>query len=256
MIEVFLEPALKDNYIAIVRETVSGRILIVDPTQAMPAMNFLSAHNWRPDLILNTHHHWDHVSGNDELIGAYNCFVYAPNVDAKKIHGVNRVLEDGERFQFGDEFVQAIHIPGHTLGHTAYYFEKSKVVFAGDTLFSLGCGRLFEGTAEQMWRSLRRLMQLPDETKVYCGHEYTLSNAKFALTIEPDNFELRRRETQAKALREKGLPTLPTTIGLEKATNPFLRFAHPNVRKTLGMENDRDVDVFARLRAMKDTFNA
>lgn len=241
MIEVFLESALKDNYIAIVREPKSGSVAVIDPTVAEPVLNFLAAKNWSLNLILNTHHHWDHVGGNDQLTSQYHCPVYASEIDGQKIHGITKFVKDGERFQFGEEMIRAIHIPGHTLGHTAFYFETSKVVFAGDTLFSLGCGRLFEGTASQMWSSLQKLMLLPDETKLYCGHEYTLSNAKFALAIDPENFELRRREQQARALRDQGLPTLPSTIGLEKASNPFLRAG--------------SAEKFAALRLRKDTFS-
>jgi hydroxyacylglutathione hydrolase len=241
MVEVFLEPALKDNYIAFVREPKSGSVLVVDPSEAQPALNFLQANNWRADLILNTHHHWDHVGGNDALNSQYGCPIYASPIDAEKIHGVTKLIKDGEKIAFGNEVIRAISIPGHTLGHTAFYFENSHVVFAGDTLFSLGCGRLFEGTHEQMWTSLQKLASLPDDTKLYCGHEYTLANAKFALLIEPENFELRRREQQARLLRDQSLPTLPSTIGLEKATNPFLRAGN--------------LERFIDLRRRKDTFS-
>jgi hydroxyacylglutathione hydrolase len=240
MVDVFLEAALKDNYIAIVRDRATGKVLVVDPSEADPAREFLNAKNWPLDLILNTHHHWDHVSGNDDLTGQFKCPIYASEIDGQKIHGVTKFVADGEKFQFGEETIRAIHIPGHTLGHTAFYFENSRVLFSGDTLFTLGCGRLFEGTAEQMWASLQKLMELPDDTKIYCGHEYTLSNAKFALVVDPENFELRRREQQAKILREQNLPTLPSTMALEKATNPFLRVKNANA--------------FAELRLRKDSF--
>ncbi|MCM2280969.1 MAG: hydroxyacylglutathione hydrolase [Bdellovibrionaceae bacterium] len=255
-IEVHLLPALKDNYIAVVLEPVSGFVLVVDPGEAGVAPKFLQTRDWQPSLILNTHHHWDHVGGNRELQSMYHAPLIASVRDGEKIDGVDRFVTDEERWAFGNETIRAISIPGHTLGHTAYYFENSQVVFTGDTLFGMGCGRLFEGTPEQMWNSLKRLMSLPDEAQVYCGHKYTLANGRFAAHIEPDNPAIQQRNEFVKQRREAGLPSLPSTIGLEKQTNPFLRSGLADMRWRLHLsEETPDHAVFARLRTLKDEFH-
>ncbi len=253
-VEVHLIPALKDNYIAIVRDEATRSTLVVDPSESQPVLSYLRERKWHVDFILNTHHHWDHVGGNHDLKKAFGCPVIASEIDGKKIVDLSRTIGDDETIEFGSESVRALYIPGHTLGHTAFFFEKSGVVFTGDTLFSLGCGRLFEGTAAQMWSSLQRLAQLPNETRVYCGHEYTLANSRFALHMEPENLALLNRRTEAEALQRAGRPTLPTTIGLEKQTNPFLRADEISIRKRLQMPNAPTVEVFAQLRTLKDTF--
>ncbi len=252
-VEVHLLPANKDNYVGVVREPGSGLVLVVDPGEKGVAPEFLAARGWRPSLILNTHHHWDHVNGNDELRSGFQAQLIASAIDGAKIANVDRVLSDGERLAFGAETIRAIAVPGHTLGHTAFHFENSGLVFTGDTLFGMGCGRLFEGTPEQMWGSLRRLMGLPDETRVYCGHEYTLANARFAARIEPDNEAITERTEEAERLRGGNQPTLPSTIGQEKRTNPFLRAGRTDMRRRLNLpESAPDSSVFARLREMKD----
>lgn len=254
-VEVHLLPANKDNYIAVVREPESGFVLVVDPGEKGVTPRFLAHRGWRAALILNTHHHWDHVVGNGEIQAEFQAPLIASAIDGAKIEGVDRTVADGERLSFGDETIRAISIPGHTLGHTAFYFENSRVVFAGDTLFCMGCGRLFEGTPRQMWNSLRRLTELPDETLVYCGHEYTLSNAKFAAHIEPENNDVAARTKAARVLRDEGKPTLPSTIGLEKKTNPFLRSNLADMRWRLNLPEDTpDFAVFKELRKLKDDF--
>lgn len=254
-IEVCLLPANKDNYIAVVREPESGFVLVVDPGEVGVTPLFLAERGWLPSLILNTHHHWDHVGGNTELQNTFQAPLIASAIDGAKIPGVDRLVADGDRFTFGNETIRAIAIPGHTLGHTAFYFENSGVVFAGDTLFCMGCGRLFEGTPRQMWDSLKKLMALPDETLLYCGHEYTVANSRFAAHIEPDNADISSRAEWAKAKSVDGAPTLPSTIGLEKKTNPFLRAGLAEMRWRLNLSEDTpDFAVFKRLRELKDDF--
>lgn len=255
--EVHLLPALKDNYIAVVRDAI-GAVAVIDPSEARPAIAFFERHAWRPDFILNTHHHWDHVGGNLELMHRYGCPLLASEIDGAKIKGVTQFVADGDTLPFGEERIRAIAIPGHTLGHTGFYFEKSRMLFSGDTLFSTGCGRLFEGTAPMMWASLGKLLALPDDTRIYCGHEYTVANARFALAIEPHNQDILTRQREAESQQARGLPTLPTTLAMEKRTNPFLRAGEASVRSRLGFSAAAfDVPnevVFARLREMKDQF--
>jgi hydroxyacylglutathione hydrolase len=180
--------------------------------------------------------------------------VIGPAAEAGKIEGLTETVRDGDTFDFAGRTVQVISTPGHTLGHICFHIPDEQLLFAGDTLFALGCGRLFEGTPKDMFTSLTRLAALPDETRVYCGHEYTRSNAAFAITVDPDNPALAERKTEIERLLEKGHATLPTTIGFEKRTNPFLRASDPGIRKTLGMDNATDLEVFAELRARKDRF--
>ncbi len=252
--DVHLIPALKDNYIAVVRNEATNSTIVVDPSDPEPILSFLRKHKWRADLVLNTHHHWDHVGGNHDLKKEFGCPVVASEIDGKKIVDLTRTITDNETIPFGNETFRAIYIPGHTLGHTAFYFEQSGIVFTGDTLFSLGCGRLFEGTPTQMWSSLQRLSHLPSETKIYCGHEYTLSNSRFALAIDPDNIALKQRTHEAEDQRKLDQPTLPTTIGLEKQTNPFLRADEASIRRNLQMPDAPAVEIFAKLRSLKDNF--
>lgn len=254
-LEIQLLPALRDNYIFLVRETESGSVLVIDPGERGVVPNALEKLGWRPTLILNTHHHHDHVGGNQELREMFGIPLLASPVDGAKISGVDRFVNDGERISFGAETIRAIAIPGHTLGHTAYLFEKAGVVFVGDTLFGMGCGRLFEGTPQQMWDSLRRLMSLPDDTRIYWGHEYTVANGTFASRLEPDNTEVNARLRDAESKRTLGQPTLPSTIGFEKRTNPFLRAGSREMRHSLGLPDEStDVEVFAQLRARRDEF--
>jgi len=254
MLEVELLPVLNDNYIYLLHDSDSGDTAIVDPALAEPVLAILNQRGWRLSYVLNTHHHHDHVGGNLQLKQATGCKVVGFVGDQQRIPGLDIAVSDGDSRQWGGQHCQIIATPGHTLGHIVYYFADAHALFCGDTLFSLGCGRLFEGNAEQMWQSLQRLMALPAETCVYCAHEYTQANGRFALTIDPDNPTLQRRIDQVEALRQQNRPTLPSTLGLELATNPFLRADAPMIRQRLAMCDNGDDEVFAKIRALKDHF--
>ncbi len=245
-------PTLSDNYGVLIHDPESGGTASVDAPDAADVRNALAEKGWVLSHILVTHHHWDHVQGIGELKSETGCRVIGPADEADKIETLDETVADGDTFQFAGETVACISTPGHTLGMINFHFTKSGVVFTGDTLFALGCGRIFEGDAKMMWASMQKLMQLPPETIVYCGHEYTQANAKFALSIDPDNAKLVIRAAQIDALRADGKPTLPTTIGVELETNPFLRSADAGIRRVLGMEKSSDGDVFAEIRKRKD----
>ena len=252
--EIVALRAFADNYIWTIRD--SGCAAVVDPGDAGPVIEYLDAQKLKLVAILNTHHHADHVGGNAGLLGRWKVPVYGP--DDERIREVTHRLKDGTQFtlpHFGIEF-EVLEIPGHTRSHIA--FHGGGLLFCGDTLFAVGCGRLFEGTPRQMHDSLTRLMRLPDATRVYCGHEYTLSNIRFALAAEPGNAALGELEGRAKRQREQGLPTLPSTIGQEKATNPFVRVGEPAVissaSRHAGKTLNDPVSVLAAIREWKNSF--
>ena len=193
MIEIIQLPVLTDNYIYLIHEPVSGQTAVIDPAVSQPVLDCLSAKGWTLNFILNTHHHWDHVGANLELKEQTNCQILASESDYSTIPGIDKGLKHGDTIKLGDQVAKVIATPGHTLGHIVYHFSKSNALFCGDTLFSMGCGRLFEGSAEQMWISLQQLKKLPRETRIYCAHEYTQANSRFALTLEPDNQQLLQR---------------------------------------------------------------
>ncbi len=251
-LEIALIPCLTDNYATLIHAPDSGKTLVVDAPDAAAIKSALAARSWRLTHILVTHHHHDHTGGVAALKAHFGCHVFGPAIEAERVPGIDRDLSEGAHVDFSGEKIQVLSTPGHTLGHLSYYLPEQKLVFTGDTLFSLGCGRIFEGDAETMWGSLQKLARLPDDTAVCCGHEYTLANGRFALTIEPENEVLRRRMKDVETLRSEGLPTLPTTIGLEKATNPFLRPASRAIRARLGLEGMPDWRVFQRLRELKN----
>jgi hydroxyacylglutathione hydrolase len=240
MLHITQLPALKDNYIYILRNEATGETGVIDPTLAAPVLEFLTNKKWQLNYIINTHHHWDHTDGNVEIKQATGAKVIGFKGDAHRIPGIDIEVADGQIIDICGHKAEIIFIPGHTLGHIAYNFKNKKILFCGDTLFSLGCGRLFEGTAEQMFTSLQKLAALPENTAVYCAHEYTQSNSKFAITIEPDNKDLQNRIKEVAVLRSHNKPTIPTSIELELKTNPFLRAG--------------TVEEFARVRKMKDGF--
>jgi hydroxyacylglutathione hydrolase len=250
-----IEPvaAFRDNYIWMLAQ--GARAVLVDPGEAEPARRALAANGLALDAILVTHHHPDHVGGVAELAGGAAMPIYGPPTLAG--HGVNRPVRDGDRIQvLGCEF-RVLAVPGHTLDHLAYWSPALAALFCGDTLFAGGCGRLFEGSAAQMYASLQRLASLPDETRVYCAHEYTLANLRFARELEPDNAALQRRQQECQGLRDRGVPTVPSQIALEKATNPFLRCDQPAVRANARIQlapGADDAAVFAAIRAWKDRF--
>lgn len=252
LIEQF--PCLKDNYGFLVHEPASGLTAAIDTPEVEPILEALERRGWRLDYILNTHHHRDHAGGNLALKEQTGCTIVGAAADAHRIPGIELRVTDGDRFELGAAVAEVIDTPGHTRGHIAWHFAADHALFVGDTLFSLGCGRLFEGSPEEMWRSLQRLAALPDDTRVYCAHEYTQGNARFALALEPGNAALRERAAEVDALRAAGRPTVPTTIGAEKATNPFLRAADPALRAQLAMPGAGPVEVFAEARRRKDQF--
>lgn len=248
-------PALKDNYIWTLINTETSEVIIVDPGESMPAIHFLSQNNLSLTAILVTHHHWDHTNGIGELKDKYDVKVYGAKIE--NIPTVTHALNDQEIFKIENfpEFL-AISIPGHTLGHMAYY--GNGLLFSGDTLFSAGCGRLFEGTAEQLYTSLQKLSALPDETKIYCGHEYTQKNLQFAHLVEPNNADILNRLNEVNRLRQANLPSLPSSLYQEKLTNPFLRCDSDelitNVEKFSNQKLVNTVDVFTCLRKWKDSY--
>jgi len=253
-IEIHMFGCLNDNYGFLVHDPDNQLTACIDTPEVAPINAALAERGWKLTHIFNTHHHFDHAGGNEALKAQWQCTIVGAAVDAARIPGIDQQVADGERFQFGSNTVKVLEVPGHTSGHIAYYFEDEKVAFVGDTLFALGCGRLFEGSPQQMWQSLNKLMALPDETVVYCAHEYTQANAAFAMTVEPDNAALQERTQEIAERRAAGRPTVPTTIALEKATNPFLRPASPDLQRTLNMEGEDLVAVFAETRRRKDHF--
>jgi len=247
-------PCLSDNYAYLIHNSASGLCAVVDPSEPGPVKAALAKHGWRLTHILNTHHHLDHTGGNIPLKEEFGAEIVGPGKDRARIPGIDTGVDESTGWQFGGHRVPVLEIPAHTKAHIAFVFEDEHAVFTGDTLFSMGCGRLFEGTPDMMWTSLSKLMRLNEKTRVYCGHEYTLNNGRFAVTLEPRNKDLAARMKDVEALRAKGAPTIPSTIGLEKKTNPFLRPDSREIRETLGMVEADNVAVFGEMRRRKDVF--
>ncbi|MBU6155466.1 MAG: hydroxyacylglutathione hydrolase [Alphaproteobacteria bacterium] len=254
MTEIHLVPCLKDNYAYILHEPRTRAVAVVDPSEAAPVIDALRARGLALTHILNTHHHFDHTGGNLELKERTGARIIGPRADADRIPGIDIQVGQGDLVAIGTAIARVYDIPAHTRGHIAFWFEEAKAVFTGDTMFAMGCGRLFEGTPDQMWQSLSTLARLPADTRVYCGHEYTQSNGRFALSLEPGNADLVARMKEVDDLRQRGLPTIPSTIGLELKTNPFLRPDSDELRRTLKMERAAVVEVFAETRRRKDVF--
>ena len=223
MIEVIRIPALSDNYIWLVHEPVSGETAVIDPAEAAPVLAEAARRDWRITQIWNTHWHPDHVGGNAAIKAATGCFITGPKAEADKIDTLDATVAGGDEVALGDVSATVLDVPAHTNGHIAYHLPREQAVFVGATLFPMGCGRLFEGTAAQMFDNMRQLAALPDETVVYCAHEYTQANGRYALVAEPDNDALIERMERVNAMRARGEPTVPSTIGEERATNPFMR---------------------------------
>lgn len=241
-----------DNFGILAHDTESGQTALIDAPEERPILAAIERTGWRPTMILTTHHHPDHVEANLALKERFGLTIVGPAAEADRIPGIDRKIAEGDALKLGNQAIRVIETPGHTAGHVSYYFADAGVVFTADTLFALGCGRLFECKPPVMLASLRKLTALPLETVIYCGHEYTEANARFALTVDPTNSALKERAAKIKALRNDGKPTLPTTLELEMATNPFLRWHDPVIRRNLGMENASDEEVFAEIRKRKD----
>jgi hydroxyacylglutathione hydrolase len=245
---------LSDNYGVLLHDSESGATASIDAPEAAPIEAALKQAGWTLTDILVTHHHHDHTGGIGALKTKYRCRVTAPAAEAPKIPAVDATVREGDRVKLGNLSANVIETPGHTSGHIAYWFHRDQIAFVGDTLFSIGCGRVIEGTPAMMWASLMKLRDLPDDTEFYCGHEYTAANIKFARTIEPDNPVLAAREAQVKQQLAANEPTLPVTIGDEKLANPFLRADLPQVAALVGMAGKPAADVFAEIRARKNKF--
>lgn len=253
-LEIVTVPCLSDNYAFLVHDSDSGKTALVDAPEAAPIRAELDRHGWSLDQVWLTHHHWDHVDGLEALRTRYDPTVIGAAADAHRLPPLDLAVSEGDRFEFAGATVEVIDVSGHTVGHIALYLPAAKAVFTADSLMALGCGRLFEGTPDQMWASLSKLAALPDETLVCSGHEYTQSNARFALTVDPGNAALKTRADEIDHARAEGRPTVPSLLSLEKATNPFLRAADPGIQSHLGMQGADPARVFAEIRARKDRF--
>jgi len=250
LVDIEIVPCLSDNYAYLVKS--GENCAVVDPSEAPPVKAALARRGWKLTHILNTHHHLDHTGGNLALKQETGALVVGPGKDAARIPGLDVGVDEKTGWQFDGRKVDVLEVPAHTRGAITFVIDGN--AFTGDTLFLMGCGRLFEGDPQMMWTSLSKLMTLPEETRIYCGHEYTESNGRFALTLEPNNQAVKARMAQVKAVRAQGRATVPSTMGLEKQTNPFLRPDSPEIRKNLGMEKAATVAVFGEIRARKDKF--
>jgi len=253
-LEIHQFEAFSDNYGYLIHDAEANVTAAIDTPDTPKILAALSETGWRLTHILNTHWHPDHAGGNEELKEKFGVEIIGPKGEADKIPGLDRAVGEGDIVEFGTHKARVMDVPGHTLGHIAYHFADDHVAFVGDALFVLGCGRVFEGTPPQMWSSLKKIAALPPTTTVYCAHEYSQSNARFAETIEKGNDELRARVIEIDELRARGERTVPTTIEMELATNPFLRAEEPSLQKALGMEGADPAAIFTEVRKRKDNF--
>ena len=254
MLDVIQVPLLSDNYSYIINGNASNLTGCIDPSVSDDVINVLKRKELKLDFIINTHHHHDHVGGNIDLKKKYNSKIVCSSYDEKRIPGADIKKSDENEFSLGETNFKVIHIPGHTLGHIAFYSEKSNIIFTGDTLFSLGCGRIFEGTFEQMFSSLEKIKKLPKNTMLYCGHEYTKKNGEFCISIDRENRKLKDRIKNVDNKTKKNLPTIPITLGEELETNIFLRCEDKKVKNKIKMNNASKLEVFTKLRNLKDQF--
>ncbi len=255
-LDIITIPCLSDNYAFLLHDAPSGQTALVDAPEAEPIRQELRNRGWRLSHILLTHHHWDHVEAVEPLRQEFGAKVVGAAADAHRLPDLDLAVQAGDEIQIGNHSGKVIAVPGHTTGHIAYHFPDSAALFSADSLMALGCGRLFEGSAEQMWHSLQQMMALPPQTMVYSGHEYTADNSGFAYTIEPNNPALRRRIRQIVKARARGQATVPSQLAEEIATNPFLRPDSREIRAHLGLENASDLDVFTEIRHRKDNFKS
>ena len=239
-IEIEIVPCLQDNYSYLIIDKKKNNACVIDPSEAQPIINFIEKENINLKYILNTHHHFDHIGGNKELKEKYNSIVVGYKHDAKRIPEISVLVEDNQIWKEDNFEAKIIHIPGHTTGHIGFYFFNEKIIFTGDTLFSLGCGKIFEGTCEQMFESLSKIRNLPEDTKIYCGHEYTLQNSNFCIKHDPQNLNLQNKISKIKEKLSNNIPTIPSTLKDEKECNIFLRA--------------KNVNSFSKLRDLKDNF--
>ena len=247
-------PCLNDNYSYLIKDDQTNTVAIIDPSEFGTCDKKIDIKYKKLDFILNTHHHFDHVGGNTELKKKYGSKILGFEKDKNRIPAIDVLLKDGQEFKIGELNFKTIFIPGHTSGHIAFYFETEKVIFTGDTLFSLGCGRVFEGTYQQMFNSLNKIKSLPGDTKIYCGHEYTKNNIKFCLKFNPNNNHLREKAKEIEAKTKDEKPTIPSTIRDEIQTNIFLRYDDLDVKSALDLKNASDIEIFTKLRDLKDSF--
>ena len=254
MMKVHIISCLADNYSYLIHDKQTDTIGIIDPSDFSEVDNIIQKKFKKIDFILNTHHHLDHIGGNLKLKNKYNAKVVGFKGDQKRIPGINIELDEGEIFKFGKINFKIIYIPGHTKGHIAFYSKEEEAIFTGDTLFSCGCGRIFEGSVKEMFNSINKLKKLPKETKIYCGHEYTKKNLEFCVNIEKKNKFLLEKIKSVDSLIEKGLPTIPVTLEEELQTNIFLRCNNESLKNELNMNNASDEQVFEKLRELKDNF--
>jgi hydroxyacylglutathione hydrolase len=253
-LEVVVVPCLRDNYAYLLRDAATGKVGVVDAPEAGPIEAALRSRGWGLDLVLITHHHSDHIDGVDALSRAFGARVVGAAADRRRLPALDVAVEDGSTVELGESAARVLDVPGHTVGHVAYYFPEAAALFSADSLMVMGCGRLFEGTAEQMWGSLSRMAALPDDTLIYSGHEYAESNARFALSVDGGNDALRARAKEIGAMRQMGGATVPARLDLERATNPFLRVPDPEFKARLGLGGLPDAQVFADVRRRKDAF--
>ena len=247
-------PCLKDNYSYLIKDEQTNIVIIIDPSEFDPCNKIIDQKYKKLDFIMNTHHHFDHVGGNEELKKKYGSKILGFEKDKKRIPSIDVLLKDGQEFKIGSLSFKTIFIPGHTLGHIAFYLKNEKIVFTGDTLFSLGCGRVFEGTYAQMFESLNEFKKLPEDTKIYCGHEYTKSNLNFCLKFNPNNKYLKDKKKIINKMIEEKKPTIPSTIRDEIQTNVFLRCDDQDIKNTLNLKKASDLEIFTKLRDLKDNF--
>lgn len=252
MLQVHQFPCLQDNYGFLLHDSASGETAVIDTPEAGRILEEAAAKGWRITQIWNTHWHADHAGGNEEIKAKTGCTIVGPAEVERIGHKPDRIVNEGDVVKLGESEARVLNVGGHTLGHIAYVLDRAKVAFVGDTLFALGCGRMFEGQPEQFWASLQKLAALPDDTTLYCAHEYTQSNARFALHVDPNNSVLKARSGQIDDLRKQNKPTVPMTLAIEKETNPFLRA--PELKTALGLAHAPDWQAFHEIRKMKDNF--
>ena len=252
--DIDIIPCLDDNYSYLIKDNFTNTVAIIDPSDFSTCNDLINQKYKKLDFILNTHHHFDHVGGNAELKKEYNSKILGFEKDKNRIPEIDVLLKDGQEFKIGNLNFKTIFIPGHTSGHIAFYLKKEKIIFTGDTLFSLGCGRIFEGTYQQMFDSLNRIKNLPGDTKIYCGHEYTKNNLGFCLKFNPNNNYLKDIEKKVEKKIKDKKPTIPSTIKEEIQTNIFLRYDDLDVKDALNLKKASDLEIFTKLRELKDNF--